>query len=252
MCSTQCTAHFTAHVTCSVLVGSVALYMNHALIITPSSPPIFLVPRACTATSLRLYDWFTLEDLSISLFFVAVDYKNRGWHTLGSRQPLYIKFVQGTCVFIGLILLLWVPLFMFSSGNPTFAVPALTTVTVNASMVFDAPQGALPLGQPHAAFSLFTAGPQWLQRPAFDAATLPASLNRWTPEQLQSLCLVEVCVFRFVLLQGGLLSYLNHTKRCIFTGFAHAVASQPPRCKVDGGVDGQPPSHAAHAVGCAA
>ena len=30
---------------------------------------------------------------------------------------------QGTLLFLGLLLLLWVPLLIFSSGNPTYQVP---------------------------------------------------------------------------------------------------------------------------------
>ena len=32
--------------------------------------------------------------------------------------------VQGTLLFLGLLLLLWVPLLIFSSGNPTYQVSA--------------------------------------------------------------------------------------------------------------------------------
>ncbi len=31
-------------------------------------------------------------------------------------------FLQGTLLFLGLLLLLWVPLLVFSSGNPTYQV----------------------------------------------------------------------------------------------------------------------------------
>lgn len=159
-----------------------------------------LLDWSCTATSLTLFDWLKLEDISISLFFVTVSRQNRQRHRLGERQPRYTKFfqvctknicmpfgcmthqsrrsccvcvlisptisscfdvpavlwmhslicsplnpsirplhviisslrclsnwvsVQGTLLFLGLLLLLWVPLLVFSSGNPTYQVSNL-------------------------------------------------------------------------------------------------------------------------------
>ena len=34
--------------------------------------------------------------------------------------------LQGTLLFVGLLILLWVPLLVFSSGNPTYQVRRLT------------------------------------------------------------------------------------------------------------------------------
>lgn len=53
-----------------------------------------LLDWSCTATSLTLFDWLKLEDISISLFFVTVSRQNRQRHRLGERQPRYIKFFQ--------------------------------------------------------------------------------------------------------------------------------------------------------------
>ena len=41
--------------------------------------------------------------------------------------------VQGTLLFLGLLLLLWVPLLIFSSGNPTYQV-ALFPVPVSLQL----------------------------------------------------------------------------------------------------------------------
>ena len=53
-----------------------------------------LLDWSCTATSLTLFDWLKLEDISISLFFVTVSRQNRQRHRLGERQPRYTKFFQ--------------------------------------------------------------------------------------------------------------------------------------------------------------
>ena len=53
-----------------------------------------LLDWSCTATTLTLFDWLKLEDISISLFFVTVSRQNRQRHRLGERQPRYIKFFQ--------------------------------------------------------------------------------------------------------------------------------------------------------------
>ena len=50
--------------------------------------------RSCTSTTLSLFDWLKLEDISISLFFVTVARRNKKRHRLGQRQPRYMKFFQ--------------------------------------------------------------------------------------------------------------------------------------------------------------
>lgn len=83
---------------------------------------------------------------------------------------------------------------MFSSGNPTYAVPTLTTVKVNTSLLVDTPEGPLALGVPHAAFPLYSGGLQWIQRSAFDEwGSVPADLRGWGMDQMQLLCVSQVC-----------------------------------------------------------
>ncbi len=53
-----------------------------------------VVCRSCTSTTLSLFDWLKLEDISISLFFVTVSRRNKKRHRLGQRQPRYMKFFQ--------------------------------------------------------------------------------------------------------------------------------------------------------------
>ena len=49
---------------------------------------------SCTPTTLKLFDWLKLEDISTSLYFVACDRYGREGRQLGDRQPRYMKFCQ--------------------------------------------------------------------------------------------------------------------------------------------------------------
>ena len=53
-----------------------------------------LLDWSCTATTLSLFDWFKLEDINASLFYVAVTRDGRERRALGERQPRYLKFLQ--------------------------------------------------------------------------------------------------------------------------------------------------------------
>lgn len=49
---------------------------------------------SCTPTTLKLFDWLKLEDITTSLYFVTCDRKAREGRQLGDRQPRYMKFCQ--------------------------------------------------------------------------------------------------------------------------------------------------------------
>ena len=49
---------------------------------------------SCTPTTLKLFDWLKLEDISTSLYFVTCDRYGREGRQLGDRQPRYMKFCQ--------------------------------------------------------------------------------------------------------------------------------------------------------------
>lgn len=50
--------------------------------------------------------------------------------------------MQGTLLFVGLLLLLWVPLLVFSSGNPTYQIPMILTFHTNATLTSYSPAGS--------------------------------------------------------------------------------------------------------------
>ncbi|KAJ6682941.1 hypothetical protein OIU74_021070 [Salix koriyanagi] len=75
---------------------------------------------SCTTTSLTMYDWLKLEDIHASLFLVKCDaVLNREKHRQGEKQPKWTKFCNGICLFFVLLCVIWTPMLMYSSGNPT-------------------------------------------------------------------------------------------------------------------------------------
>ncbi|XP_075093902.1 piezo-type mechanosensitive ion channel homolog [Nicotiana tabacum] len=75
---------------------------------------------SCTKTSLTMYDWLKLEDINASLYLVKCDaVLNRATHKPGDKQTKMTKFCNGICLFFILICVIWAPMLMYSSGNPT-------------------------------------------------------------------------------------------------------------------------------------
>ncbi|KAK2976815.1 hypothetical protein RJ640_002214 [Escallonia rubra] len=75
---------------------------------------------SCTTTSLTMYDWLKLEDIHASLFLVKCDVNlNRVTHQQGQKQTKRTKFCNGICLFLVLLCVIWAPMLMYSSGNPT-------------------------------------------------------------------------------------------------------------------------------------
>ncbi|KAL8548446.1 hypothetical protein ACS0TY_007665 [Phlomoides rotata] len=75
---------------------------------------------SCTTTSLTMYDWLKLEDINASLYLVKCDnVLNRATRKQGEKQMKLTKFCNGICLFFVLICVIWAPMLMYSSGNPT-------------------------------------------------------------------------------------------------------------------------------------
>ncbi len=166
-----------------------------------------LLDWACTATTLTLYDWLKLEDINMSLYFAAVMRASRAQKPHGMRQPRYLKFFSGTLLFSLLLVLLWVPLLVFSTGNPTYQVPSLAAFSVNVTLQASSVDLGMKLSSP-----LYRGGDRgtWLQwintsttsgtstgggggstgedDPSTPAILPPALAADYAPEQLQLLC----------------------------------------------------------------
>lgn len=137
-------------------------------------------------------DWLKLEDINQSLYFVAVNHRSRAGKRRGERQPRYLKFFQGTLLFVGLLLLLWVPLLVFSSGNPTYQVPAVVQFSVNATLLGRPRPGATAAGSARS-FPLFAVGQRRLST-LWDGAAgaLGPGMADYEPGQFQLLCTAPV------------------------------------------------------------
>nr|XP_043619300.1 piezo-type mechanosensitive ion channel homolog [Erigeron canadensis] len=86
---------------------------------------------SCTTTSLTMYDWLKLEDINASLYLVKCDsVLNRASHKQGEKQTKVTKFSNGICLFFILILVIWAPMLMYSSGNPTNIANPINEVSI--------------------------------------------------------------------------------------------------------------------------
>ena len=126
-----------------------------------------------------------------------------------TSQPVATP-LQGTLLFVGLLLLLWVPLLAFSSGAPTYTIPAVASFSANASFAATnsgggslwqpgqplqaAPAAATASGATAVAeFPVFSTGnrralQQWLP----DDSAMPDELSTYAAQQFQLLCSAPV------------------------------------------------------------
>ncbi|KAJ6723536.1 hypothetical protein OIU74_007986 [Salix koriyanagi] len=75
---------------------------------------------SCTTTSLTMYDWLKLEDIYASLYLVKCDaVLNRAQHKQGEKQTKWTKCCSGIFLFFILLCVIWAPMLIYSSGNPT-------------------------------------------------------------------------------------------------------------------------------------
>ncbi|XP_020701630.1 piezo-type mechanosensitive ion channel homolog isoform X8 [Dendrobium catenatum] len=73
-----------------------------------------------------------LEDIYSSLFLVKCDaVLNRASHKQGQKQSRMTKFCSGICLFFILICVIWAPMLMYSSGNPTNIANPIKDVSVH-------------------------------------------------------------------------------------------------------------------------
>ncbi|KAL6770350.1 hypothetical protein ACKKBG_A34605 [Auxenochlorella protothecoides x Auxenochlorella symbiontica] len=177
-----------------VFMRRINIYSSAAFQVFVALPFVYelrqLLDWSCTPTTLTFMDWLKLEDINMSLYFVTVLRRSRAAKPPGQRQPRYSKFFQGTLLFVGLLLLLWVPLLVFSSGNPTYQVPAVVGFGVNVTLVGKPVPGANAKHRTSTrSFPLFAAGDrrvagEW----GGDQAMLGPGMTDYEASQFQLLC----------------------------------------------------------------
>ncbi|KAL5561618.1 hypothetical protein UlMin_031365 [Ulmus minor] len=90
---------------------------------------------SCTTTSLTMYDWLKLEDIYASLYLVKCDaVLNRAQHKPGDKQTKMTKCCNGICLFFVLMCVIWAPMWMYSSGNPTNIANPIKDATVQVDI----------------------------------------------------------------------------------------------------------------------
>ena len=90
-----------------------------------------------TTTALDLWKWLKLEEI-ISLLYINKCYaKGNMNRRIGTKIPLYMKIFMGASIFFGVLLIVFGPISLFSSLNPTNEVKPV--VGVNLKVVLQIP-----------------------------------------------------------------------------------------------------------------
>eukprot|EP00892_Ulva_mutabilis_P011706 jgi/Ulvmu1/8908/UM049_0090.1 len=160
-----------------------------------------LLDWSVTPTTLTLVDWLKLEDIRASLYNRQCDLMMRASTraAIGTPQPFASKFALGTLLSLIVIALLWTPLLAFSSSNPTFRIPTISSFAFNASLVYGdgGPAGVtqVPLfnSEHHSTVLPWLRGARLPDGEGWPNATggpgpLPPSMAAYDQPQLQIMC----------------------------------------------------------------
>lgn len=150
-----------------------------------------LLDWTCTPTTLSLYNWLKMEDIRASIYVQECKLRMQMGRELGDRVPRYLKFLQGALLFGLLLLVLWLPLLVFSSGAPTYQTPEVLDTQLNISIT---QVGSFPAGG---------SGVQWRRFPLFQGgdrrsmqawsgdSPLPHGLSGYGEDQVQLMCVAQ-------------------------------------------------------------
>lgn len=90
----------------------------------------------CTSTtSMPLGDWFTLEDIRAALYSRDLDIQKEKRHPRpeGQRLPQGSKCLKGVIILFFIVLVIWLPLLLFSSGSPQVKPNPVDRMTMSVS-----------------------------------------------------------------------------------------------------------------------
>ena len=90
-----------------------------------------------TTTSLDLWKWLKLEEVISLLYINKCFAKGNMKRRIGTKIPLYFKLSMGGSIFFGVLLIVFGPIFLFSSLNPTNEVRPV--IGVNLKVVLQIP-----------------------------------------------------------------------------------------------------------------
>lgn len=122
---------------------------------------------------------------------------------IGDRVPRYVKLLQGALLFSALLLCIWLPLLLFSSGAPTFQTPAVAAAEVNASFVAASARGDYSgmMSFPVFSSAFRRTAENWVRPAAADdsgggggggAVVMPRALAAYAPDQVKLICTAQV------------------------------------------------------------
>ena len=90
-----------------------------------------------TTTSLDLWKWLKLEEIISLLYINKCLAKGNMQRRIGTKIPVYMKFLMGGSIFFGVLLIVFGPVFLFSSLNPTNEI--YPVIEVNLKVLLQIP-----------------------------------------------------------------------------------------------------------------
>ena len=144
-----------------------------------------LLDYACTDSSLDLFDWLKVDNISRDLYRINVrNATYRRFHPFGAPQPWWKKvLLQGGGLFFLLISVILVPFFIFSTSNPQVGVNPVYAAELNITVATN---------DSVAVFPIFSGGYRRYINvpPTWDALSTNASRPPVNyKEQIQQVCL---------------------------------------------------------------
>lgn len=93
-----------------------------------------LLDWVCRSTTLDLMEYFKLEDIHARLYIVKVDLLTRNKRKRGEEQHVTDKLLLGVVLFFVLLLVIFLPLILFSSANPATSLNNVTGCSFDVSI----------------------------------------------------------------------------------------------------------------------
>ena len=90
-----------------------------------------------TTTALDLWKWLKLEEIISLLYINKCFAKSNMERRIGTKIPVYMKLLMGGSIFFGVLLIVFGPIFLFSSLNPTNEVNPV--ISVNLKVLLQIP-----------------------------------------------------------------------------------------------------------------
>ncbi|EGR26980.1 hypothetical protein IMG5_203790 [Ichthyophthirius multifiliis] len=89
-----------------------------------------------TATTLDLFQWFKIEDIHFTLYCAKLDSIVQKNKPVGQNTPWFMKLSMGWVLLILIILLIFGPMLLFSSLNPTTQLNSITNAKLELGLLF--------------------------------------------------------------------------------------------------------------------